>query len=411
MTVSVDVILSRDLIFRGRKMFRASRLSELLTGLPRSTFNKLVDQHDSDKHCKGFDSWSHLLAMLYAQLSGARSLREMETGYNAQVHHHYHLGVGPLKRSTMSDANSKRDFQVFADLCDTLLAGAHRKVRQQVKKKMYILDSSPIALKGLGYEWTEARATSRVQGLSVHMMIAPDEQTPIQAKITDSNVTDITAAREMLVPEKGATYVFDRGYYDFNWWHKIHSEGALFVTRLKKNASVSVVKQRKIKAQDVGVILEDAVIQFKNEQTSGGRPKNAYFGKTLRRITVARPDKKTPLILVTNDRKRHASQIAKLYRQRWDIELFFKWLKQNLKLKQFLGRSENAVKIQIYCAIMAYLLTANYQKNQNLNISLRMVLTLFKNDMFSRPESEKTQYQKRKIERDKFNRVQGALDL
>lgn len=392
-------------------MFRASRLSELLTALPRSRFNELVDKHQSDKHCKGFNSWSHLLAMIYAQLSGARSLREMETGYNAQVHHHYHLGVGPLKRSTLSDANSKRDCALFADLCNTMLAGAHRRVRQQVKKRLYILDSSPIPLKGLGYEWTEGQATSRVQGLSVHMMIAPNEQTPIQTKITDPNITDINAAKEMLVPEHGATYVFDRGYYDFNWWYKIHSQGAYFVTRLKKNASVNVVKQRQIKEHDAGIILEDAVIEFKNEQTSGGRPKNAYYGKTLRRITVARPDKQSPLILVTNDRKRHASQIAKLYRQRWDIELFFKWLKQNLRLKQFLGRSENAVKTQIYCAIIAYLLTANYQKEQDLKISLKMVLTLFKNDMFSRPESEKTQYWKRKIERDKFNQVQGVLAL
>lgn len=392
-------------------MYRPSRFGELLKSLPRAAFNKLVDVHQSDRHYKRFDSWSHLVSMIYAQFSGARSLREMETGFNAQVHHHYHLGVGLLKRSTLSDANANRDSELFADLCTTMLAGAHRKVRKEAKKRLYVLDSSPIPLKGLGYEWTEGRDNSRVQGLSVHMMIEPNAQTPVQTKITDPNVTDIKAAREMLVPEKGSTYVFDRGYYDFNWWHKIHSHGAYFVTRLKKNAGVKVVKQRQIKQSDVGVILEDAVIEFKNERSGGNRPKNDYYGKTLRRITVARPDKKTPLILVTNDRKRHASQIAKLYKQRWDIELFFKWLKQNLKLKQFLGRSENAVKIQIYCAIIAYTLAAIYRKNQNLSMSLRMVLTLFRNDMFSRPESEKTQYWKRKIEREKFNKVQGALDL
>lgn len=392
-------------------MFRASRLSELLTGIPRSTFNTLVEKHQSDKHCKGFDSWSHLLAMIYAQLSGARSLREMETGYNAQVHHHYHLGVELLKRSTLSDANAHRDSQLFADLCALLLTSAHRKVRQKFKKQLYILDSSPIPLKGLGYEWTEGRDNHRVQGLCVHMMIAPNEQAPVQAKIKDPNVNDLTAAKEMLVPEQGATYIFDRAYYDFTWWHEIHTQGAYFVTRLKKNAAVTVVKQRQIKEQDIGVILEDAVIKFNNRQTSGGRPVNEYYGKTLRRIKVAKKGKKKPLIIVTNDRKRHASQIAKLYKQRWEIETFFKWLKQNLKLKQFLGRSENAVKIQIYCAIIAYMLTANYRQTQNLNMSLKMVLTLFKNDMFSRPESDKTQYQKRKEERDKISRVQGRLNL
>lgn len=233
----------------------------------------------------------------------------------------------------------------------------------------------------------------------------------MQTKITDANVNDITAAEQMIDPEQGATYVFDKGYNDYNWWHKIHSHGAYFVTRLKKNAGVEVVKQRKIAQRDAGVILEDAVIKFTNERSGGNRPKNSYFGQTLRRITVARQDKDTASVLVTNDRKSHASQIAKLYKQRWQIELFFKWLKQNLKLKQFLGRSENAVKIQIYCAIIAYLLTANYHQNHKLDISLRMLLTLFKNDMFSRPESEKSQYWQRKIEWEEFNRVQGALDL
>lgn len=390
-------------------MFRESRLSLLLKAIPRSTFDTLVTKHQSDKHCKGFNSWSHLLSMIYAQLSGVRSLREMEVGYNEQVHHHYHLGAGPFKRSTLSDANTTRDCQLFADLCNVMLTGVHRKVRQQVKKKLYVLDSTPIPLKGLGYEWTKDRGTFRVQGLNVHMMIALSEKAPVQANITDANQSDITVAREMIDPEPGATYVFDKGYYDYNWWHKLHSHGAYFVTRLKKNAGVEVVKQRKIAAKDAGVILEDAVIKFKIERSGGDRSRNSYYGKTLRRITVARADKDTALVLVTNDRKSHASQIAGLYKQRWQIELFFKWLKQNLKLKQFLGRSENAVKIQIYCAIIAYLLVANYHKQHRSNISLRMLLSLFKTDMFSRPETEKTQYQKRKIERDKFNQVQGAL--
>ena len=392
-------------------MFRESRLSELLKDIPRSSFNALVKKHNSDKHCKGFSSWNHLLAMIYGQLSGARSLREMEVGFNAQAHHQYHLGVGQLKRSTLSDANSSRDCVLFADLCNTMLTGVHRKVRQQVKKKLYLLDSSPIPLKGLGYEWTKGRGTYRVPGLSVHMMIELSGKTPVQAEITDSNVSDISTAKEMIEPEQGATYVFDKGYCDYNWWHKIHSKGAYFVTRIKKNAGVTVVKHRKIKPQDAGIILEDAVIEFEQARSGGGRPNNAYFGKTLRRITVARPDKDTPIVLVTNDRKRHASQIAQLYKQRWQIELFFKWLKQNLKLKRFFGQSENAVKIQIYCAIIAYLLCASYHKNQRMNLSLRMMLSLFKNDMFSRPESEKTQYQKRKIERDKIARVQGVLDF
>ena len=390
-------------------MYRSSRFGELLKGLPRAEFNRLVAARESDKHCKGFDSWSHLLSMLYAQLSGAKSLREVETGFNVQVNHHYHLGASPLKRSTLSDANGQRGCELFEDLCTSLLNSTHRHIRKQVRKHLYLIDSSPIPLKGLGYEWAKGRGNYRVEGLSVHMMISPDDELPIKTKITDPNVTDINAGKELVEPEEGATYIFDRGYCDYSWWHEIHSKGAYFVTRLKKNAAVEVVKQRVIKEQDRGIILEDAVIQFKHEQTSGSRAKNPYYGKTLRRIVVHRSDKKTPLILVTNDRKRHASQIANFYRQRWQIELFFKWLKQNLKIKQFLGRSENAVKIQIYCAIIAFLLVSNYRQSQGLKITLKMVLRLFKTDMFSRPDTEKTAYQKHKEEKHKFEQVQGKL--
>lgn len=390
-------------------MFRPSRFGELLNGLSRTTVMNLVEKHQSDKHCKGFSSWNHVVAMIYAQLSGAKSLREMETGFNAQVHHHYHLSVSELKRSTLSDANSKRDAAFFEDLCSTLLSGAHRQLKRELKKRLYLLDSSPIPLKGLGYEWTEGRSTSRVHGLSVHMMVEPTQPVPVKTEITDANVTDVTVAKEMLVVEEGATYVFDRAYCDYTWWHKIHSEGGLFVTRLKKNASVEVLKQRQIKTEDQGVILEDAVIRFKHEQTSGAREKNAYYGKTLRRVIVARPDHDTPLVLVTNDRKRHASQIGKLYKQRWEIEVFFKWLKQNLKIKQFLGRSENAVKIQIYSSIIAYLLLSMHREAQRTPLSMREMITLFRCDMFSRPESDKTSYQKRKERRETVKRVQGEL--
>jgi len=392
-------------------MFRPSRFGELLNGLSRTTVFNLAEKHQSDKHCKGFNSWSHVVAMIYAQLTGARSLRELETGFNIQAHHHYHLGMSELKRSTLSDANSQRSAAFFEDLCSTLMTGAHRTVRREINKQLILLDSSPIPLKGLGYEWTEGRDNSRVQGLSLHMMIEPTKPVPLKATITDPNVTDLAIAKKTLVVEKGTTYVFDRGYCDYNWWYKIHSEGAYFVTRLKKNAGVEVVKQRKIKDQDYGVILEDASIRFKHEQTSGSRSKNAYYGQTLRRVVVARPGKKTPLVLVTNDRKRHASQIAKMYKQRWEIELFFKWLKQNLKIKEFLGRSENAVKIQIYSAIIAYLLTSNYLNVQGFNLSMKMLLRVFTTDMFSRPESDKSSYQKRKEEREKVARVQRELSF
>jgi len=390
-------------------MYRSSRFGELLEALPKGPFSRLVEQHESDKHCKGYDSWSHLVSMLFAQLSGVRSLRELETAFNAQARHHYHLGVNEMKRSTLSDANANRDCGLFEAMCSELLSGAHRKVRRELKRQLYLIDSSPIPLKGLGYEWTKGKSTQRVQGLSVHMVISPNLQVPVDARITYSNVTDVKVGKKMIVPEKGATYVFDKGYYDYSWWFKLHEAGSFFVTRLKKNAGVEIVKERTIKEADQGIILEDSTIQFKHATSSTNHTRNAYYGKTLRRIVIARPDKDKPIVLVTNDKKRTASQIGALYKQRWDIELFFKWMKQNLKIKQFLGRTENAVKIQIYCAIIAYLLASAYRIKYSPRNTLKMVLALFRHDMFSRPEINESQYRKRKEERDKIRRIQRDL--
>jgi len=391
-------------------MYRSSRFGELLEALPRGLFKRLVEKHESDKHCKGYDSWSHLVAMVHAQLTGVNSLRELQTAFNVQAGHHYHLGVDLLKRSTLSDANANRDSAVFEEMCTELLAGTHRGLRKELKKQLYLLDSTPILLKGLGYEWAKNNSTSRVEGLSVHMVIAPNSQVPVDAKITYSNVNDIEVAKERIEPEKGATYVFDKGYYDYNWWYKLHEAGSYFVTRLKKNAGINIVKERVVKEADKGFILEDTTIAFRHKHRGSKRANNDYFGKkTLRRIVIARPDKKTPIVLVTNDKKRTARQIGALYKQRWEIELFFKWLKQNLKLKKFLGRTENAVKIQIYCAIIAYLLAAEYRKSRSPRLSLKEVITLFRHDIFSRPEISESLYKKRKEERDKISRVQRGF--
>lgn len=392
-------------------MYRSTRFGELLEAFPRGAFARLVDKHESDKHCKGFNPWSHMVAMLYAQLTGSKSLRELETGFNAEARHHYHLGMDELKRSTISDANSQRDSHVFEEMCTLMLSGAHRKVRQQMKQNLYLIDSSPVPLKGLGYEWTKGKCSSRVEGLSVHMIIEPNGQVPVGSKITYSNVTDVQVGKEIIEPEEGATYVFDKGYCDYTWWFKLHEAGSLFVTRLKNNAAIEVVKERVIRDADRGFILEDTTIKFTYERSGGNRPKNAYFGKTLRRIVVDRGYDKEPIVLVTNDKKRRAHQIAALYKQRWDIELFFKWLKQNLKIKKFLGRSENAVKIQIYCAIIVYLLASEYRLKLAKYTRLKDVLTLFRTGLFSSPKLNESDYRRRKEEREKLRKIQPELDF
>ncbi len=167
-------------------MYTNTRFGELLKVLPKNTFKRCVEQHRSDKHNKGFDSWGQLISLMYAQLSGCRSLRELEVSYNSHSAHHYHLGCGPIKRSTLSDANRQRDAGVFESFCQQLMGRAHRRVRNEIKDLLYLLDSTPICLRGRGYEWTQARSMSRIPGLKIHLLYSPDKQLPCDARITAS---------------------------------------------------------------------------------------------------------------------------------------------------------------------------------------------------------------------------------
>ncbi len=190
-------------------MYTNTRFGELLKVLPKNTFKRCVEQHRSDKHNKGFDSWGQLISLMYAQLSGCRSLRELEVSYNSHSAHHYHLGCGPIKRSTLSDANRQRDAGVFESFCQQLMGRAHRRVRNEIKDLLYLLDSTPICLRGRGYEWTQARSMSRIPGLKIHLLYSPDKQLPCDARITASTQNDIEYGRNVEI-EKGAKYVFVR---------------------------------------------------------------------------------------------------------------------------------------------------------------------------------------------------------
>ena len=391
-------------------MYRNTRFGDLMKGLPRGTFEKMVDRLDADKYTKGFRSWDQLLAMIYAQLSGCRSLRELEIGFNSQTAHHYHLGSREIKRSTLADANSKRASDLFSMVCNQLFQQAHRKLKRELNKLLYLIDSTPIPLKGLGFdEWTFENRNDRTRGLKVHMMLATAGAIPIYQEITAPNINDIEVGRE-ITPEPGATYVFDKGYCDYNWWYQLHQQGAFFVTRFKKNAGIQTVSQKPIPPKDTQHILEDAVVCFRNKHPGGHRVNN-YHGTALRKVVVARPDKETPLILATNDFERSAEEIAALYRKRWEIELFFKWLKQNLKIKSFLGRSKNAVKIQIYTALIAYMLVQLYRKRNGIQHSLKLCLVTLRSGLFQRPEVEHATACRRRRRRLESQMLQGALPI
>lgn len=315
-------------------MYRNTRLGEIMKGLPRGLFDRVVEQTQADKHSKGFSSWDQLLVMVYGQLSGSTSLRSLLSRFNSHKAQHYHLGTQEIKRSTLADANSKRNVAVFEALCGQLLQQAHRRVRKECQDLLYLLDSTPIALKGHGYEWAQASKTPRTTGLKLHLLYAPGKNVPVYGHITKPNVNDIEDARELAL-ESDAIYAFDKGYCDYNWWHKIDQQGAIFVTRFKVNAGLLTIRSNVIPAVQQDGILEDSLVRFKNKHPGGGRIN--HYEKPLRRIVVHRPDKVRPLILATNDLTSPAEDVAAQYKARWGIELFFKWLKQNLKIKRFWG--------------------------------------------------------------------------
>lgn len=389
-------------------MYSKTHFGQLLEGFPRGTFERLVSQEQTDKYSKGFRSWDHFVAMTYGHLSGCKSLRELEAGFNAQTAHHYHLGTKPLKRSTLSDANAKRSHHLFERVCQQLISGVHRKLKRELKQMLYLMDSSPISLHGPGFDdWAYQYKNNLRQGLKLHLMIEAKQGTPCYATITGMQVSDIKEGHRITL-EKGATYVFDRGYYDYNWWYQINRMRSVFVTRLKKNANVRVDQYREIPAEE-DQILEDAVIYFNNRRVKSRTEKNAYCDEPVRRIIVKREDKKAPLVIVTNDFKRTASEVAALYKKRWDIELFFKWIKQNLKIKSFLGRSENAVKVQIFTALISYLLLQIYQQKNGIQTSLKLCLIMLRVSLFQRAQTENRAFQRRKRYREQIRDKQPEL--
>ena len=364
-------------------MHRVSRFAQLMKGLPRDSFQKLVDRHAGDRYVKKFGCWQQLLAMVYAHVAGVGSLRELQSGFNQHRTHHYHLHAVEVHRSTLADANDKRNPKVFEEAARLLITLAARAVsRKERKELVYLIDSTTISLYGRGSQWAEANKT-RTQGLKVHLQLQGGAQLPVHFEITPANVNDETIGSK-IVPQPGAAYVYDKAYCNYGWWERIAEAGARFVTRLKKNAAVELVSVREVPPQ-ASHIVGDRVIRLANKSNRGGHTNSCR--RLLRRVEVARPGEDN-LVLVSNDLNATAQEIADLYRQRWEIELFFKWIKQHLKIKKFFGESENAVRIQLLTALIAYLLVALQKVSQQVPGTLWNFLTELRTGLFRRVEEE-----------------------
>ena len=320
---------------------------QLTKQVPWSVFDAAVSRHGSDRRVRRLRTRDQFLALLYGQFSGAASLREIEYGLASQAARLYHAGLRGVSRSTLSDANAKRPFEVYADVFAEMARLARPGLRRKLLGAVRLLDATKVNLSGLSATW--ARFSADHCAAKLHVVYDPHGGVPLRAAVTPDKVNDITPAKAMPI-EPGATYVFDLAYYSYDWWAQLHAQGCRFVTRLKKNSPVAVVETRPV-APD-GPVLADRIGRLSRRLAAS---RKNPFDKPVRIVTVA-IDSGRRIDLVTNDLDAPAEEIAALYKQRWQIELFFKWIKQNLKIKHFLGVSENAVKIQIYVALIAFLI-------------------------------------------------------
>ena len=287
------------------------------------------------------------MALLYGQLAGAASLREIVTGLHSHAARLYHIGATLPRRATLADANSARPNAVFSELLALTIARAHRGLRRALAETTYLIDATGLRLDARSRGW--ARFCAGVCGAKLHVVYDPDADRPIYAAITPARVNDITAAQTMPI-EPGATYVFDLGYYDYAWWAKLDRAQCRIVTRLKANTPLHVIEE--LPAPADGPILSDRIGHLPARQGSG---RNNPFQDPVREVRV-RLDSGKVIRILSNDLDAPAAEIADLYKRRWAIELFFRWVKQTLKIRRFLGTSENAVRIQIAVALIAFLL-------------------------------------------------------
>lgn len=319
----------------------------ILKLVPWHAFDRLVECHGANRRVRRLTTQNQFVALLYAQLSGAESLRAIEASFDSHATRLYHLGACEVSRSTLSDANARRSCAVFTGLLAELMSRCQRSLGRKLAEAVHLVDATSFRLSSLSADW--ARFSNGVYGAKLHVVYHPDGACPSFAEVTPANVNDITVAKAMPI-RPGATYVFDLGYYDYGWWAELNEAGCRLVTRLKGNTPLTVVHENRV--PDGSPILSDRIGHLPQRQA---RSRKNPFQDPVRELRV-RAETGSILRIVTNDLDAPAEEIAELYRRRWQIELFFRWVKQSLKIRHFLGTSENAVRIQIAVALIAFLL-------------------------------------------------------
>ena len=329
--------------------------------LDRNHFNYLVRKYEGDKYVKHFTCWNQLLVMMFGQLCNRESLRDLTNAVAAHQKKCYHLGFGKhVSKTNLAYANSNRDYRIFEEYAYYLIAEARKKRATdifQLGGNVYAFDSTTIDLCLSVFWWAKFR--KHKGGIKVHTLYDVETQVPAFFHITEAAVHD-SKVMSVIPYETGSYYVFDRGYNDFKQLYRIEEIGSYFVIRAKKNLQYRVLKWKRRMPENV---LSDAEIEL-----TGYYP-SKHYPKRLRLVRYHDPEQNRDFMFLTNAMSLTSLQIANLYKNRWQVELFFKWLKQHLKIKKFWGASENTVRIQIYCAICAYCLVAIAQHDLKLEIS------------------------------------------
>ena len=329
---------------------------DVLKHLPWDAFDRLVEAYGADRRVRRMSTRDQFVALLYGQLSGATSLREIVGGLQSHSALLYHVGSRPVQRSTLADANARRASAVFSELFAVMVGRVQRGLRRKLGEATYLIDATGVRLSGAGSQW--AYFSAKACGAKLHVVYDADEACPVYAAVTPAKVDDITAAKAMPI-EAGASYVFDLGYYDYAWWAKLDAAGCRIVTRFKSSTPLRISAERPV--PEASNILSDRVGLLPARQN---RSRKNPFSKPVREVRV-RIETGKVLRILSNDLDAPAQQIADLYKRRWAIELFFRWIKQTLKIRHFLGNSENAVRIQIAVALIAYLLLRLAQATQD----------------------------------------------
>ncbi len=354
-----------------------SIFSQILQWFPRLEFEAGVREHKAERHARGFTCWQQLVAMLFCQLGHAQSLREICGGLAATEGKLRHLGILDCpKATTLSYANAHRPWQLYQSVFYTTLercraealTRGQRKFR--FKHKLLSLDASMVELCAESFDWAKYKRTKGA--LKLHLVLDHDGYLPCYAVMTEGKTADVTEARKMRF-EPGTLLVFDRGYSDYAWWLTLTRAGVNFVTRLKDSAWYGVVESRP--TPENSNVLRDEVIVLVSQQEVGPPAR-------LRRIEVWVEEKNENMVFVTNNLKLAARTIARIYKERWQIELFFKALKQGLKIKTFVGTTENAVQIQIWTALIAMLILKYLQLKSTFGWSLSNLIALLRQQLF-----------------------------